>query len=103
MLFLFGWLQISYVYATTFKTRVNIFFCLFFSIDSFSSSSSFSHVISGEDTRFNEILNRCQVKKSLNLETNMSIAYGADRPITSLKRNLPTENDIKQPTTISSN
>jgi hypothetical protein len=61
------------------------------------------HVISGEDTRFNEILNRCQVKKSLNLETNMSIAYGADRPITSLKRNLPTENDIKQPTTISSN
>jgi hypothetical protein len=43
------------------------------------------------------------VKKSLNLETNMSVAYGADRQITSLKRNLPIDNDIKQPTTISSN
>jgi len=59
-------------------------------------------MISNEDSRFNEILNRCQVKKSLNLETNMSIAYGADRPITNLKRNLTTENDIKQPTIISS-
>ena len=59
----------------------------------------FSHVISGEDTCFNDILNRCQVKKSLNLETNMSVAYGADRQITSLKRNIntiSTENDIKQ-------
>jgi hypothetical protein len=64
---------------------------------------SFSHVISSEDTRFNEILNRCQVKKSLNLETNMSVAYGADRQITSLKRSLTTENDIKQTTTIISN
>ena len=62
-----------------------------------------SHGISNDDTRFNEILNRCQVKKSLNLETNTSVAYGADRQITSLKRNLITENDIKQPTTISSN
>lgn len=33
----------------------------------------------------------------------MSIAYGADPQITSLKRNLTTENDIKQSTTISSN
>lgn len=60
-------------------------------------------MISNEDSRLNEILNRCQVKKSLNLETNMSIAYGADRPLTTLKRSLTTENDIKQPTTISSN
>jgi hypothetical protein len=59
----------------------------------------FSHIISGEDTRFNEILSRCQVKKSLNLETNMSVAYGAERQITSLKREINTvsvENDIKQ-------
>jgi transposase-like protein len=57
------------------------------------------HVISGEDTCFNDILNRCQVKKSLNLETNMSVAYGNDRQITSLKRNLnaiSAESDIKQ-------
>jgi hypothetical protein len=56
-------------------------------------------VISGEDTCFNDILNRCQVKKSLNLETNMSVAYGNDRQITSLKRNLnaiSAESDIKQ-------
>jgi hypothetical protein len=56
-------------------------------------------VISGEDTCFNDILNRCQVKKSLNLETNMSVAYGTDRQVTSLKRNLnaiSVENDIKQ-------
>lgn len=65
-----------------------------------------SHAISSEDTRFNEILNRCQVKKSLNLEANMSIAYGADRPITSLKRTLTTDDDdddIKQSTTLISN
>ncbi|CAF3911232.1 unnamed protein product [Adineta steineri] len=64
------------------------------------------HVISSEDTRLNDILNRCQVKKSLNLETNMSVAYGTDRQITSLKRNINTitiENDIKQTTNISSN
>ncbi|CAF0836823.1 unnamed protein product [Adineta ricciae] len=56
------------------------------------------HVISGEDTRLNDILNRCQVKKSLNLESNMSVAYGPDRAVTSLKRNhtsITTENDIK--------
>ncbi len=56
-------------------------------------------MISGEDTCFNDILNRCQVKKSLNLETNMSVAYGTDRQVTSLKRNLnaiSVENDIKQ-------
>ncbi len=56
-------------------------------------------MISGEDTCFNDILNRCQVKKSLNLETNMSVAYGNDRQITSLKRNLnaiSAESDIKQ-------
>jgi hypothetical protein len=66
----------------------------------------FSHIISGEDTRLNEILSRCQVKKSVNIETNTSVAYGADRQITSLKRNLnpiTTENDIKQAVTISSN
>ncbi|CAF4478252.1 unnamed protein product, partial [Rotaria sp. Silwood2] len=64
------------------------------------------HVISSEDTRLNDILSRCQVKKSLNLETNMSVAYGADRQITSLKRNIntiTTDNDIKQTVTISSN
>ncbi|CAF0960128.1 unnamed protein product [Rotaria magnacalcarata] len=64
------------------------------------------HVISSEDTRLNDILSRCQVKKSLNLETNMSVAYGADRQITSLKRNIntiSTDNDIKQTVTISSN
>ncbi|CAF3332504.1 unnamed protein product [Rotaria sp. Silwood1] len=57
------------------------------------------HVISGEDIGFNEILSRCQVKKSLNIETNMSVAYGADRQIISLKRNINTisaESDIKQ-------
>ncbi len=43
------------------------------------------------------------MKKSLNLETNMSVEYGADRQLTSLKRSLTTENDIKQATTISSN
>ena len=65
-----------------------------------------SHVISGEDSRLNDILNRCQVKKSLNLESNMSVAYGPDRAVTSLKRNhtsITTENDIKQSTTFSSN
>ncbi len=59
----------------------------------------FSHIISGEDSCLNEILSRCQVKKALNLETNMSVAYGADRQITSLKRNINTvsaESDIKQ-------
>jgi hypothetical protein len=58
-----------------------------------------SHVISSEDSRFNDILNQCQVKKSLNVETNMSVAYGTDRQSTSLKRNLNTisaESDIKQ-------
>ncbi|CAF0775187.1 unnamed protein product [Rotaria sordida] len=57
------------------------------------------HVISGEDIGFNDILSRCQVKKSLNIETNMSVAYGADRQITSLKRNIniiSAESDIKQ-------
>jgi hypothetical protein len=66
----------------------------------------FSHIISGEDTRLNEILSRCQVKKSLHSETNTSVAYGADRQITSIKRNIniiTTENDIKQAVTISSN
>lgn len=61
--------------------------------------AAFSHVISGEDACFNDILGRCQVKKSLNLETNMSVAYGADRQITSLKRTLNTvsaESDMKQ-------
>jgi hypothetical protein len=58
-----------------------------------------SHVISSEDSRFNDILNQCQVKKSLNVEKNMSVAYGTDRQSTSLKRNLNTisaESDIKQ-------
>lgn len=39
------------------------------------------------------------MKKSLNLETNMSVAYGSDRQVTSLKRNINTisaESDIKQ-------
>lgn len=61
----------------------------------------FSHVISGEDIGFNEMLSRCQVKKSLNLETNMSVEYGTDRSMTSLKRNLNTisaESDMKQTT-----
>ncbi len=65
-----------------------------------------SHVISSEDTRLNEILNRCQIKKSLNLETNMSVAYATDRQIPSLKRNIntiTTENDIKQTANIISN
>ncbi|CAF0960231.1 unnamed protein product [Rotaria magnacalcarata] len=59
------------------------------------------HTISGEDIGFNEILSRCQVKKSLNLETNMSVAYGADRQITPLKRNIniiSAETDIKRTT-----
>ncbi|CAF1135037.1 unnamed protein product [Adineta steineri] len=58
------------------------------------------HIIPGEDTCFNDILSRCQVKKSLNLETNMSVAYGTDRQTPSLKRILTTnsaESDIKQP------
>lgn len=57
------------------------------------------HVMSNEDTCLNDLLNRCQVKKSLNLETNMSVAYTADRQVTSSKRNMNTmsiENDIKQ-------
>ncbi|CAF0773092.1 unnamed protein product [Didymodactylos carnosus] len=33
------------------------------------------HMFSGEEARFNEILGRCQVKKALDLETNMSISY----------------------------
>lgn len=33
----------------------------------------------------------------------MSIAYGADRSITSLKRTLTTDDDIKQSTTLISN
>ncbi len=56
-------------------------------------------MISNEDTCFNDILNRCQAKKSLNLEANMSVAYGTDRQITSLKRSINTisvESDIKQ-------
>lgn len=55
--------------------------------------------MSNEDTCLNDLLNRCQVKKSLNLETNMSVAYTADRQVTSSKRNMNTmsiENDIKQ-------
>ena len=63
--------------------------------------SSFSHVISGEDNCFNDVLNRCQVKKSLNLDANMSVAYGAEKAITSLKRSLSSisaESDMKQTT-----
>ena len=55
-------------------------------------------MISGEDTCLNEILRRCQAKRSLNLDANMSIAYDTDRQLTSLKRNLNTvsaESDIK--------
>ena len=57
-----------------------------------------SHTISSEDTCFNDILSRCQVKKSLNPDANMSIAYGAERSISSLKRNLSSisaEGDMK--------
>ena len=59
----------------------------------------FSHALSGEDTGFNELLNRCQVKKSSNLEANTPVAYGADRRTTSLKRNISTvsaKSDIQQ-------
>lgn len=35
----------------------------------------FSHRISGEDTRLNEILTRCQVKKANQLQTNSSMDY----------------------------
>lgn len=64
----------------------------------FSCLIFFSHTISGEEIGFNEILSRCQVKKSLNIETNMSVAYGADRQIIPLKRNInmiSAESDIK--------
>ncbi|CAF0965250.1 unnamed protein product [Adineta ricciae] len=56
------------------------------------------HVISGEDACLNEVLRRCQAKRSLNLDANMSIAYDTDRQLTSLKQNLNTvsaESDIK--------
>ena len=50
----------------------------------------FSHRIIGENASLNETLGRCQVKKSLNPETNISVSYGADKQMTSLKRSMHT-------------
>jgi predicted metal-dependent HD superfamily phosphohydrolase len=61
-------------------------------------------MISSDDSRLNEILSRCQVKKTLNLETNISVAYATDdRAMHTSKRTINTDMDMKQSNTMASN